>query len=151
MPNKSFQQLAAMPFPPELPPHTASCTSSATLPENQQKAVGILSSHEFHRQAGTGSLLHFTNWLDFPQSRSFSDEGWRLLMHRTPLSKEPAGHWLQGREQLQKDQGVVCLLEKCMWMLDRARVCKTSCYKQIQNKVIPTSRHPHGCPGTSGR
>lgn len=33
MPNKSFQQLAAMPFPPELLPHGAGCASSATLPE----------------------------------------------------------------------------------------------------------------------
>lgn len=61
--NKSFSQLGVIPFPSKSLPHTASSTSSATLPENKT-AAGILNRQAFHGRADTSSQLNDTNWSD---------------------------------------------------------------------------------------
>lgn len=61
--NKSFSKLGVVPLPSESLPHTASSTSSATLPENKI-AVGILNRQEFHGRADTSSRLNDINWSD---------------------------------------------------------------------------------------
>lgn len=108
--NKSFSQLGPIPFPSKSLPHTASCTSSTTLPENKI-SVGILNRHKFHRRADTGSQLNYMNWLDCSQSHLFSNEGEQLFMCRTVVNRA-ACRRLATREKAVSEGPVIGLFRR---------------------------------------
>lgn len=124
-------------------PHTASSTSSATLPENKI-AVGILNRQEFHGRADTCFQLNDTNWSDVLTKPLVQQWGRAAEQHRTAVNKAACRRLATGENTV--SEGWIIALFRREIEAGQSNVCKVSCYKQIQNNTVSTSGYVDPMP-----